>query len=237
LTRSIPPRPPCVERVVSLNNDGAEAPPALPRVEARELYDLLSGGTCVIDARAPETFDSGHITGALNLPAVGTGLGTRAGWVAGRERSIVIVAESEQTALWLAERLYAAGVWDLTAFALADVGAWESAGIAVGCAPALSPQSLVPALRTGDIQLIDVRDQHEWLEGHVSGSTHLPLSELRDGRDPSVPNGPALAVACARGPRAALAASVLRRVLDRRVARVIGGIPDLARLGVPLVTG
>jgi len=43
-------------------------------------------------------------------------------------------------------------------------------------------------------------------------------------------------VACASGARAALAASVLRRRGHELVSRVAGGVPELVRNGVSLVT-
>ena len=83
---------------------------------------------------------------------------------------------------------------------------------------------------------MDVRDLREWRAGHVFGSLHLPLVELGDGREAVLPSRRPLAVACETGPRAALAASVLRRRGHRDVSRV-GADGDLAGHGVSLVTG
>jgi glyoxylase-like metal-dependent hydrolase (beta-lactamase superfamily II)/rhodanese-related sulfurtransferase len=104
--------------------------------------------------------------------------------------------------------------------------------------PARPPR--VPQVVTsnlGELQLLDVRDQPEWHSGHVAGSTHLPLHRLGDGSDARFPDQRPLAVACAAGARAALAASILRRRGHDGVLRLAGGVADLADRGVPLVAG
>ena len=235
LLATLPARPPCVGRVVALNRRGARPPGPLPVLDAADLAAAVGGGACVLDVRSPEEFDAAHLAGALNLPAVGTGIGTRAGWVASGERAIVIVAETEEIAGYVSSRLYAAGVWSLAGIALASIGSWAAAGLELHRSSAILPSQLAAGLRDGRLRLVDVRDRAEWDAGHVGGSLHLPLDRLLDGRQAALPAGPPVAVACARGPRGALAASVLRRAGERRVTRLIGGIGDLAALGVPLV--
>jgi hydroxyacylglutathione hydrolase len=234
LTRSIPARPPTVERVVELNTRGAEAPDPLPELDLGGLRRQLGDGACVVDGRAPDAFDAGHLAGSLNLPASSRGLGTRAGWAVGLDEQIVVVADTAAAGLEIATRLYAAGMFNVAGVAQADPAGWRSAGLAVRRAVALIPEQLAPRLNTGELRLVDVRDPAEWQAGHIIDSVHLPLSALRDGRDVSLPSDRPLAVACMSGGRAALAASVLRRRDQPHVARVRGGIYDLARHGARL---
>jgi hydroxyacylglutathione hydrolase len=96
------------------------------------------------------------------------------------------------------------------------------------------PDRLVPRIRASGVRLIDVRDPAEWSTGHIAGSRSLPLSELGDGRDPALALEPPIAVVCASGARAALAASILRRRGHDPVWRVSGGVEQLRRLGAPM---
>jgi hydroxyacylglutathione hydrolase len=237
LTRCPPSRPPRVERVVALNRAGAPPPAELPRIEAAGVAELVAGGGCVLDVRPPELFDAGHLRGSLNLAAGGVGLGTRAGWATAAEEPVVIVAATFGTGLRVAERLYAAGVWNIAGVTAADPQRWVAAGLGVATAAALGPKRAALHLVSGEMQLLDVRDSAEWTTAHIRGSVHLPLSELGDGRSVALPADRALAVACASGARAALAASVLRRRGYRLVSRVAGGIAELGRCGAPLVSG
>jgi hydroxyacylglutathione hydrolase len=88
-----------------------------------------------------------------------------------------------------------------------------------------------------EIQLLDVRERHEWDDGHVPGSVFLPwhdIDGIPSGLDPERP----IAVICAAGGRAATAASLLEHHGARHVIHVIdGGVPALARRGLRLVAG
>ena len=237
LTRVAPPRPPTVEQVVALNRDASRAPAAPRELDIAGLQELIADGGCVLDVRAPDRFDDRHLEGALSLPLGGRGLGTRAGWAVGPDDSIAIVAETIEAAKRVAVLLHAAGLWNVGGVAVADPDAWLEAGLALRTATALAPDRLPARLEAGELRLVDVRDPSEWEAGHVDPSLHLPLSELGDGRQVSIPEGQPLAVACAAGNRAALAASVLRRRGYPEVSRVVGGVHDLARHGAAWVNG
>jgi hydroxyacylglutathione hydrolase len=237
ITRTIPVRPPQVAKVVALNMRGAESPGPLRVLDRAEFSDAVGAGACILDVRASDAFDRAHLEGAMNLPASGKGIGTRAGWVTADGEAIVLVAPSLEVGTQVGDLLLAGGVWGIAGIAIADPAAWSDEGLAVLTVGALSPDEVVSGLAARDLEVVDVRDPHEWRAGHVAGSIHLPLSTLRDGRDcdASVPPGE-LAVVCARGPRAALAASVLRRRGHAGASRLAGGITDLVDRGIPLVT-
>jgi hydroxyacylglutathione hydrolase len=237
INRSVPARPGRVPQVVALNVAGADAPAQVHELDPDELAAIVGAGACVLDLRAPEVFDDSHLLGAINLPAGGKGVGTRAGWVTRDNESIVLVVPSREVGAAVIDRLLAAGVWNLAGVAVADPSAWGRSGLEVRNAIALHPDDLVDRLSAADLALVDVRDANEWRTGHVRDSLHLPLSVLRDGAETvtDLGHGRPLAVACARGPRAAIAASVLRRRGHHDVVRVVGGIGDLAERGITLV--
>lgn len=237
LTRAIPARPPRVARVVALNLEGARDLGPVRELDANGLAAFIARGAVVLDIRAADVFDEGHLPGALNLPEGGPGLGTRVGWATADDEAVAIVAATRESACRVARLLYAAGVWDIAGVSVADSAGWARAGLEIRRAVALEPPGLVGLLADGARQLVDVRDDREWRAGHVRGSVHLPLPVLGDGRTAALADRGPVAVACASGRRAALAASVLRRGGYHDVARVRGGVGDLAGWGVALVTG
>lgn len=234
LTRRIPARPPNVERVVGLNLEGAADPEPLPELDPTALARALEQSVCVLDIRDPQSFDRGHLEGSINLPAGSRGLGTRAGWAAGPE-PIVLVSASIEAGRKGSELLRAAGVWNLAGLSVADPLAWRNAGLLVRTANALAADRVLPQIGDRGLTLVDVRDPAEWNDGHIATSRPLPLAELGDGRDDSLALEPPIAVICASGVRAAVAASILRRRGHRPVWRVTCGVDQLAQLGAPIV--
>ena len=233
LIASLPPRPPTVEQVVARNRTADPAPgePPAPLAPAA-LAAALARGATVVDARAPHAFDAAHLRGALSLAPRGAGLGTRAAWLLDPADELVVLADAEPPARELARRLRAVG---LAAGAIAvtdDVTALATqTGAPLDASDALAVADL-PGL-VGAVTFVDVRELPEWRTGYLREAVHAPLSRLRE-EAAALPAGP-LAVLCARGPRAAFAASWLRAQGHdaRRVAE--GGIPDLPGVGLALV--
>lgn len=232
LIASLPERPPTVEAVVARNRTLAPAPSApLAQLDPAALVEALADGVTLLDARPAESFDAGHVDGALSLPLAGNGLGTRAAWLLRPDEELAVLADDAASAHELARRLRAVGLANVRGIvALDDLVPLAAAGIALDSAQAI-PARQLPAL-LGELTVVDVRDEGEWRTAHLPTAVHLPLSRLRAEAD-TLPSGP-LAVTCKAGPRAALAASWLRAQGHdaRRVAD--GGIPDLALAGVRL---
>jgi glyoxylase-like metal-dependent hydrolase (beta-lactamase superfamily II)/rhodanese-related sulfurtransferase len=223
LIAELPARPPTVERVVARNRSER---PAASSPRRGDLAAALAGGAVLVDGRPMEAFDAGHVPGAVNLPLTGRGTGTRAGFLLDPDAALAVTAATAADAVELARRLRVVGLDQIVAvvpFAARD-------GLA---ARAPIPVEQLPDRLAEGVALVDVRDEPEWRGGHLPGSIHLPLHRLR-AHAAGLPRGP-LAVACAAGPRAAAAASALRRI-GHDAARVAdGGVPDLERLGVTLV--
>jgi hydroxyacylglutathione hydrolase len=240
LVRSIPTRPPNVERIVALNGAAASSgPEPLRLVNSEALREALRAGATVLDGRAPGDFDGCHLAGAINLPLTSPGVGTRAGWALAVEDPILIAAADPDEAAAMASFLHAVGLWNTVGYTLVDRWAWEQQHLPVATADAWDIETLAGSLRARTVDLVDVRDAHEWQSGHVPGSHHMPLQSIRVARPDPIPvTQLTTAVACAAGARAAFAASILRRAGRQHVVRVAGGgVPDLTAHGIGLEAG
>jgi glyoxylase-like metal-dependent hydrolase (beta-lactamase superfamily II)/rhodanese-related sulfurtransferase len=239
LVSNIPPRPPNVDRIVSVNQHGRAEPPPLPELAPCELSELVNAGITVLDSRDPAEFDASHLADSINLPISATGVGTRAGWALAPDEPMVIVSEDADRAMAMASALHAVGLFETRGYVVADAGQWRRRGLAVADAASWELDRLAQRLRAGDVDLVDVRESSERVTGYVRGSHHLPLHRLRHGRSTGLPDrGLTTAVVCAAGMRAAFAASLLRRAGRRDVVRVAnGGVGDLPRYGIELDRG
>ena len=104
--------------------------------------------------------------------------------------------------------------------------------------PEVQVADLAARREAGDPPLvIDVREQSEWDEGHITDSLFTPYHDIHalpSGVDPSRP----VAVICSSGQRAATAASLLQRYGAEQPLHVVdGGVGTWARSGGPIESG
>jgi hydroxyacylglutathione hydrolase len=79
------------------------------------------------------------------------------------------------------------------------------------------------------VTVLDVRNEDEWVHGHVPGAVHMPVAEIsHHARD--LPDEAPVAVHCGVGYRAAIAASLLEQAGRQRIIHVIGPYSDWDRL-------
>ena len=210
------PRPPNMERIVELNRGpllGASPPP--------QPVGTADGAT-VLDVRTADDFAAGHLHGALNVPVSVRGFGTRAGFVLRRGEPIVLHASSPAEAELAARRLRAVGLLELEGYLDGQQELEPLEPVEVDELPGL--------LRSGEVDVIDVRELDERDSGFIPGSKHIPYRLLR-AYGTSVANGRPVVTICESGARAAIAASVLAAAGVNARAVIHGGIADWERAG------
>jgi rhodanese-related sulfurtransferase len=87
----------------------------------------------------------------------------------------------------------------------------------------------------GDVEVIDVREPHEWRSGHLPGARHIPLGQLRQGAK-SVLTRDGVIFVCAAGVRSQTAARLAEAVGLTHVYNLAGGTRSWQSAGLPLVT-
>ncbi len=208
--------------------EGVELLPLAPRqVEQRRV-----AGALLVDVRTDQQFDDAHITGALCIPMLRAGFGSKLAWLADREQEIVFVGRDDEDGRHAGQLAVAVGIRNLAGYLHGGMTSWRQEGREVERIERIALEDL-PARVEGepDLQLLDVRERSEWEAGHIPGSAFAPwhdIAALPDGLDASRP----VAVMCASGQRAATAVSLVQRFGAREVIHVVGGgVPKWGRLG------
>ncbi len=234
---SLGPQPPNFEAIVQLNKgslvtEGAEVPPLTPR----QLEQKQARGALVVDVRTDLQFDDAHVPGAVAIPAVQAGFGTRLAWLADREQEIVFVGRDDDDARQAAKLALSVGIRRLGGFLAGGMTEWRREQRPVERIERIALDDLPERAEAApELQILDVREQSERDAGHIPDSLFTPwhdIDALPEGLDPERP----VAVMCASGQRAAVAASLVQHHGGRQVIHVVnGGVPKWGRLGNPIV--
>ena len=94
----------------------------------------------------------------------------------------------------------------------------------------------VPAEHPGTI-LLDVRTRNEYVQGHIDGSTLVPLDQLSASLTQIAATEAPVIIICHSGARASTAATALRRAGKPDVHVLGGGVSSWAGHGRKLSTG
>jgi glyoxylase-like metal-dependent hydrolase (beta-lactamase superfamily II)/rhodanese-related sulfurtransferase len=208
------PKPPNLARIVERNQSefrGAEAAP--PELAAPP------DGSQLLDVRPVPEHLAGHRPGAVNVPVSGTTFSTKAGFVLDSDRPVTVLASARDEA--------ARAVAGLRSVALDEIPGYVLGG-GDEVTASVRFDELEELIEAG-AAVLDVRDKDERDVGYIPGSRNVPYRLMRTCC-PDLPEDRPIVTICGSGPRAAIAASILRtKGLDARPV-IDGGMDDwLAR--------
>jgi glyoxylase-like metal-dependent hydrolase (beta-lactamase superfamily II)/rhodanese-related sulfurtransferase len=236
LLAGLGPQPPNFRAIVDLNRGplltaGVEVMPLAPRqVELKR-----TEGALIVDVRTDLQFDEAHIPGAVAITALHAGFGTKLAWVADRDQEIVLVGRDDEEGRRAARLATAVGIRKLGGFLSGGMTAWRAEDREAARIERLRADGLhARSEEDPSLQILDVRERDEWDAGHIPGSIHVPYHDIHsmpDALDAARP----VAVLCASGQRAAVAASLVARFGGERVVHVVdGGVGTWERAGHPV---
>lgn len=179
--------------------------------------------------RPVEDFSHAHLPGSLSIALRGA-FASWLGWLTSPDQRLIILRNDDQDPGEIAWQAVKIGYDNVHTELLGGVAAWVAAHFELTSTPLLSARSLDRR------PLLDVRQESEYLAGHVAGAAHFELGDL-DTHIGDVPAGP-LAVMCGHGERAMTAVSVLERSGRTDLVAVAGGPENVsAHRGSPLEVG
>ncbi|MGH7691427.1 MAG: MBL fold metallo-hydrolase [Candidatus Dormibacteria bacterium] len=203
-----------------------------PVVEVAEVGRRIRAGEWVVDLRPRTEFGPEHVAGTVNFP-IGEQLATYLGWVVPWGAPLTLLDQSPAV-VGRARR-------DLARIGIDHLAGWSPAShqelqqsLGNSSYQVTDFQGLAQALRSSDVQVLDVRRPDEWHERHIQGSINIHLPDLPT-RVHELPERLTW-VHCASGYRAAVGASLLDRA-GREVVLVDDDIVRLDQVGLELVVG
>jgi rhodanese-related sulfurtransferase len=94
--------------------------------------------------------------------------------------------------------------------------------------------SMMQAVNSGEVALLDVRTDEEWARGYAKGAMHFDLVRLQAGELPDIAKDKSIYVYCAAGGRAEKAKVILEKAGYTNVIN-IGGLGDWQDAGGEVV--
>jgi hydroxyacylglutathione hydrolase len=229
LLRDQPEAPPYLSQMKGVNRNGPAlletlAPPQ--PMEGFILADLLKNGALVIDARAVDAqSDSGHVPGALHIPASDK-FSTYAGWFVDYSAPTYLITAPEQVDS-LVTKLRGIGVDDIPGYFTSNELGDLNADL-----PTVSPEQAARYIQHGALPL-DVRERNEYDSEHIAGALHIPYGRLKELLA-SLPQDQAILIYCGSGVRSQIAASLLLKYGIRDFASLRGGLTAWKQVGLPV---
>jgi rhodanese-related sulfurtransferase len=99
----------------------------------------------------------------------------------------------------------------------------------------ITPSEAAELIAKQHVDIVDVRDEDEWLTGHIPGARLVPLDQLRSDPEHALDHDAITLFVCAKGARSLTAAKMAERLGFARLYSLEGGTKEWARAGLPLV--
>jgi len=241
-----PLKPANILNIVATNQGKRPLTAKLPVAEAlspQQVEDLIEEGHAVVDARSSAEFGAGHIPRAYNIQLSSSEFEQRVGWVTPDESSIILVADSNEDAQrCIYNTAFIALDSNVAGFLNDGIDNWMGSGKPVETISQIDVNSLQDRLSTDGLQVLDVRSDEEWDEGHMDTARFMTYTSLVPQLD-----NPAkidelpwtldqyIAVTCATGKRSSTAISILRRQGYKHLYNVTGGMEAWKNAGFKLI--
>jgi hydroxyacylglutathione hydrolase len=228
----VPPKPPSFDTIVAKNRGLVPIASAKPRpFTAKEAWAAVGGGAVVVDLRDPATFGEGHVPGAINVWIDGPQFAERVSWFVPAGATVLLVLPGPSDLDRATQALSRVGVDDVQGFLQWGMIDWRSEGLPVESVPQMTVHDLEQWIDEGrEVDVIDVREPAEWMEGHIAGALHVPMLEAVRRRAELSPERPK-AVVCAGGLRSSAVISALKRHGLTNFHNVTGGMAAWSKAG------
>jgi hydroxyacylglutathione hydrolase len=227
LTAELPERPGYFALDAEINRSGA---PAL--TEMKPLPELsveqIPAGTIVLDTRPSQQFFAGHIPDAVHI-ALGGQYASFAATILGLDKDIVLVAEDEEHLEESRLRLARVGIERVIGSLKSGMQQWTGP---VAEIHQISVEDLRREME--NVQIVDVRREPEFADGHIDGAKLMPLHKL-ESLISTLDHDRPIAVHCKGGYRSAIACSLIQRAGFDNVINVMGGFDAWVACKLPAI--
>ncbi|MBN2807944.1 MAG: MBL fold metallo-hydrolase [Deltaproteobacteria bacterium] len=238
LSQNTPHRPVNFTHIIETNKQQAQLTENLPviseynPVTCRKFIDSDPDNNLIIDLREATAFGGAHIPGSFNI-GMAPNSATWIGNVVKPESTLLLLANNHEDIENAVTMFRRVGYDNIKGF-IVGLSGWILAAEETGFLPQITVHSLHHVLeKYSNHRVLDVRNEAEWLSGHIETAEHLPLPELIKETFAGDPEEH-ISVICMSGYRSNIAASMLKQRGFKNVYSVIGGMSTWKAAGYKL---
>jgi glyoxylase-like metal-dependent hydrolase (beta-lactamase superfamily II)/rhodanese-related sulfurtransferase len=237
VTDGLKPPPAYFPLNVALNKEGYDA---IGEVMARGLrklsvveFETAANETeaLILDTRNPQDFSEGFVPNSINIGINGGFAPWVGALIPDLKQQILLVTETgkeEETVM----RLARVGFDYVLGHLEGGFEAWQKADKEVDTIPRYTPEDLQANLNEANAEIIDVRKDSEYANGHISHAKNIALDNINT-QLAEFPKDKKLVLHCKGGYRSMIAASILKSRGWDNVLDVIGGFDQIEKLDLP----
>lgn len=203
--------------------------PIYPTLTENQLIEAIQQKYQIIDTRSQENKKQGTVARSLqivNSPNFATWVGASANY----NQPIVIIADNSEKED-ITRKLMRIGLDNIAGF-VSDV---KQIGSSQNAAKIVDIKEFKKLLKDKNTQIIDVRTEKEYNNGHIKGVENIVLTEIENNLV-KFDTSKTIIIHCQSGARAAIAHSVLEKNGIQNVKIYSGGINEWKQQGNELVT-
>lgn len=186
-------------------------------------------GALILDTRSAAEFAAGFIPNAINIGIEG-GFAPWVGTLIPDIRQEILLVTDAGREEEVITRLARVGYDHTIGYLKGGFATWQHAGKEVDQVPSVTAEELAVLADKEKINIIDVRKENEFEEGHIKGAINVPLDYINDNMQ-NLDKQKTYYLHCAGGYRSMIFNSILRARGFEDLVDVKGGYKALAATG------
>ncbi|MCW2259502.1 MULTISPECIES: MBL fold metallo-hydrolase [Sphingobacterium] len=202
--------------------------PVHQKLTKQALQKAIENNLLIIDTRNKNMVAEGHIPGSLHIEN-GKSLATWIGSLVDYQQQLVLIADDDTTED-LTRKLMRIGMDNIYGF----VTALDKMNMKLEKSNLVTSTEVQKHLDKNDVQIIDVRTENEYGNGHIRGAENISLTTLKNNLHKISKDRPVI-VHCQSGVRAAMAYSLLKKSGIQNIKMFSGGINEWTEKKIELV--
>lgn len=204
------------------------AVPTHKKLSKEEFLKVYGEGMLIIDTRNKVDFAQGYLPKSLNIQG-NNSFANWMGWIVSYHQPFVLIADEAEME-GLTRKLMRIGLDNIYGY-MDNV---QDLGVTLATADVIDMEQFETEIAKDNVQIVDVRNEKEYADGHVENATHAFVGTLESNLA-KLEKSKEIVMHCQAGDRSTIAYSILKKHGFEQVKNYSGGMKEWVGNNKPLV--